>query len=178
MKISTVVLLLALVALQGCDWIRDLGKVNFDTDLVVNVPINSDMKKSVATDESVADYNFFGSAVLSLAENEDIEPYMEKLREINLQSLEVTIIGLLPTQTIITMSLSVSGVGTLCTQTNITSINNTFTPEIDANLLEEAGQKLVDDGLVTVTISGTATGPVANTVTLVFKSKVTAGALD
>lgn len=178
MKIKAVILLAILVTLGGCDWIRNLGEVDFDTDLVVNVPINSDSRKSAVAEVSVEDYNFQGSAVLSLSENEEIEPYMEKLREIDLKSLEVTVIGLLPTQTLITVSLSVTGVGTLCTVNNITSLNSTFTPEVNSDLLEQAGQKLLDEGSVTVTVSGSATGPVANTVSLKFDTRVTAGALD
>ena len=50
--------------------------------------------------------------------------------------------------------------------------------ELICDLLEQAGQTLLDEGSVTVTVSGSATGPVANTVSLKFDTRVTAGALD
>ena len=178
MKIKSVILLAILVTFGGCDWIRSLGEVELDTDLTVNVPVTSVGKKSAETVSALQDVSFTGSAVLSLDENDDISPYLEKLREINLQTVTVTINGLVPGQTITNVSLSVTGVGTICTQTNITSANSTFNPQIDAAKLQQAGEKLKDDLSITITVSGTSTSPIANIVNIIFGARVTAGALD
>ena len=85
-----------------------------------------------------APLEFSSSADLMLEDNTDIEPYLSKIREIDLKSLEVTVSGLTTGQEIYTMSLSVEGIGTICTQTNITSTANTFTPEVSATLLDQA----------------------------------------
>jgi hypothetical protein len=178
MKIKTAILLAILVALGGCDWIRDLSKVELETDLIVNVPLTSVGKKSAETGNTVQDVSFTGSAVLSLDENEDISPYLEKLREIDLQTVTVTINGLTSFQTITTVSLSVPGVGTICTHANITSTTGAFNPQIDAAKLKKAGEKLMDELSITVTVSGTSTTPITNIANIIFGAKVTAGALD
>lgn len=178
MKIKAVIMLAILVALGGCDWIKDLSKVELETDIIVNVPVTSVGKKSAEAVAAAEDVSFTGSAVLSLDENDDISPYLEKLREIDLQTVTVTINGLVPGQTITGVSLSVTGVGTICTQANITSANSTFTPQIDEAKLQQAGQKLKDDLSITVVVSGTSTTPIANIVNIIFGARVTAGALD
>lgn len=178
MKIKAVVLLAILVTLGGCDWIRSLSEVELETDLFVNVPIATVGQKSAETGSAVQDVSFTGSAVLSLDENDDISPYLEKLRAIDLQTVTVTINGLAPGQTITSVSLSVPVVGTICTHTNITSTTGAFTPQIDAAKLQKAGEKLMDELSITVTVSGTSNIPIANIANIIFGAKVTAGALD
>ncbi|MGE5348268.1 MAG: hypothetical protein ACM3NP_03210 [Actinomycetota bacterium] len=178
MKIKAVILLAILVTLGGCEWIRNLGNVDFETDLVLNVLVSSDMKKGANAGTEIADYSFTGSEVLSLEENEDIEPYIKKLKEIDLQDVKVTFSGLLSGQTITTIALSVSGVGIICTHSNITSTTGTFTPAIDEDMLLKAGKKLLKDGSITVVVSGTSSVIIENLVNIVFGAKVTAGALS
>jgi len=178
MKIKAVILIAILVTLGGCDWIRSLGEVELETDLMVNVPVASVGKKSAETGTAMQEVSFTGSALLSLEENDDISPYLEKLREIDLKTVTVTINGLGPGQTISSISLSVNGVGTICTHANITSATGPFVPQIDAAKLQDAGDKLIDDLSITITVSGTATTPIANIVNIIFDAKVTAGALD
>ncbi len=178
MKIKAVILLAILVTLGGCEWIRNLGNVDFETDLVLNVLVSSDMKKGANTATEIADFSFTGSEVLSLEENEDIEPYIKKLKEIDLQDVKVTFSGLLSGQTITTIALSVSGVGIICTHSNITSTTGTFTPAIDEDMLLKAGKKLLKDGSITVVVSGTSSVIIENLVNIVFGAKVTAGALS
>ncbi len=178
MKIKTVILLAILVTLGGCEWIKNLGNVDFDTDLVLNVLVTSDLKKGSETGAETADFNFTGSAILSLEENEDIEPYIKKLKEIDIEDVKVTFSGLLSGQTINTIALSVTGVGIICTHSNITSATGTFTPSIDEDMLLKAGKKLLNDESITVVVSGTSSVIIENLVTIVFGAKVTAGALS
>jgi hypothetical protein len=178
MKIKAVILLAILVTLGGCDWIRSLGEVELDTDLTVNVPVASVGKKSAETGAAIQDVSFTGSAMLYLDDNDDISPYLEKLRKIDLQTVTVTINGLGSGQTISSITLSVNGIGTIATHANITSTTGAFVPQIDAAKLQDAGEKLVDDLSITVTVSGTSTTPIANIVNIIFGAKVTAGALD
>lgn len=178
MKIKAVILLAILVTLGGCEWLKNLGNVDFETDLVLNVLVSSDMKKGANAATEIADFSFTGSEVLSLEENEDIEPYIKKLKEIDLQDVKVTFSGLLSGQTITTIALSVSGVGIICTHSNITSTTGTFTPAIDEDMLLKAGKKLLKDGSITVVVSGTSSVIIENLVNIVFGAKVTAGALS
>ncbi|MBN2864366.1 MAG: hypothetical protein JXN62_14450 [Bacteroidales bacterium] len=169
MKTKIALFLSVIILTGGCDWIKDLAEVDIPTDLVLDIPVTVSGEKSA---------NFSVSKDLKLADNEDIEPYLEKLRKIDLKSLQVTVIGLTLVQTINTMSLDVAGIGTLFTQTNITSTNNTFTPQVDGAKLTQAGEKLKNDRKLTLTISGTVSGPMAYNVHLVFAAEVKAGALD
>lgn len=170
-KTMTMLLLVTAIFLTGCDWIKDLGEVDFSTDLTVNIPVT-------VQNDNKAGLNFSASSELRLADNGDVEPYLEKLRKIDLSSVLVTVTGLIPGQTIYSLSLDATGVGTLFTQNNITSSSNSFTPQVDTEKLKQAGEKLKNDRKLVLTVSGTASGPMAFNIGLVFKSKITAGALD
>lgn len=170
-KTMTLLLFAAAIALTGCDWIKNLGEVDFSTDLTVNVPVTVSSGSKTAL-------NYSASNDLMLADNEDVEPYLDKLRKIDLKSVVITITGLVPGQTINTLSLDVTGVGTLFTQNNITSTSNSFTPTVDAAKLNQAGEKLKNDREITLTVSGTASGPMAFNAAVLFDATVTAGALD
>ncbi len=170
-KMMTLLLLATTIVFTGCDWIKDLGEVDFSTDLVVTIPV------TVQNDKK-ASLNFSASGELKLADNEDIEPYLKKLRKIDLNSVLVTVTGLTSGQTINTLSLDAIDVGTLFTQNNITSSNNSFTPQVNANILQQAGEKLKSDRKLVLTVSGTVSGPMVFNVGLVFESNITAGALD
>ncbi len=170
-KTMTMLLLATAILLTGCDWIKDLGEVDFDTDLAVTIPV------TVQNDNKTG-LNFSASKELRLADNEDVEPYLEKLRKIDLKSVLVTVTGLTSGQTIYSLSLDATGVGTLFTQNNITSSSNSFTPQVDTEKLKQAGEKLKNDRKLVLTVSGTSSGPMVFNIGLVFKSKITAGALD
>jgi len=179
MKTKIALLLFITLMFGGCQWIKDQAEVDFSTDLTLNVPVTvSDNNKSTELQAELTALNFSESKDLKLADNEDIEPYLDKLRKIDMKSLAVTVTGLTSGQTINTMSLDATGVGTLCTQTNITSTNNTFTPQVDAAKLTQAGEKLKNDRVLTLTLTGNVSGPMVFNVGLVFAADVTAGALD
>ena len=170
-KTMTLLLFATAIALTGCDWIKSLGEVDFSTDLTVNIPVT-------VSSGSKATLNYTASSELKLADNEDVEPYLDKLRKIDLNSVVITITGLVPGQTINTLSLDVTGGGTLFTQNNITSIGNSFTPQVDAAKLNQAGEKLKNERKITLTVSGTASGPMVFNAGVLFDAKITAGALD
>ncbi len=103
--------------------------------------------------------------------------YLSKIKDINLNSLLVTVSGLTGNQTINSISLDVAGVGNIFTQTNITMTNNSFTPVIPAGKLEQAGTKLNNDKKITLTVSGTTSEAMTFTVSLSFDSEVIATVL-
>lgn len=178
MKAKMTLLLLSVLLLTGCDWFKSLDDVTFSTDLTMNIPVVVTGEKSINLIKGEIAVAFSSSEVLDLADNADIEPYLDKIKEIDLKSLVVTVTGLNAGQTINTISLSVTGVGTICTQTNISSTNNSFTPVIAEGLLNQAATKLKNDKKITVTVSGDVSGPMAFSVGLVFDTDITANALD
>jgi len=178
MKTKITLFLVIALLFTGCDWFKDLDDVTIDTDLTLDIPVVVAGVKSasVITDESGV--NFSASQDLNLEDNQDIEPYLQKIKKIDLKSLVVTVRGLQAGQTINTISLAVTGVGTICTHTNITSTTNEFTPMIVENMLDQAAAKLKSDKKITVTVSGNASEPMTFTVGLNFAASITANALD
>lgn len=178
MKTKITLILVIALLFTGCDWFKDLDDVTIDTDLTLDIPVVVAGVKSasVITDESGV--NFSASQDLNLEDNQDIEPYLQKIKKIDLKSLVVTVTGLQAGQTINTISLAVTGVGTICTQTNITSTTNEFTPVIVENMLDQAAAKLKSDKKITITVSGNASEPMTFTVGLTFDTSITANALD
>jgi hypothetical protein len=174
-KIMTLLVASALL-MTGCSLIKDAAEVTITTDLTTVIPVVVTGTKSV--NAQTVGVGFSQSQDLELADNTEIEPYLEKIREINLKSLVVTVNGLASGQTINTISLDVTGVGTICTQTNITSTANTFTPVITSAILGQVGAKLKSDNKITITVHGDVSGPMTFAVSLVFDSDIVAGALD
>ncbi len=176
MKTKTTLILLTFLLLTGCDWFKDLGEVTISTNLMLDIPVVATHGKSA--DIKIDVVPFSASMDLELADNTDIEPYLAKIREIDLKSLTVTFNGLTGSQEINDITLAVTGVGDICTLTDITTTNNSFTPVIEEDLLIQAGEKLKDDEKITVTLSGSTNGQFAFTVSLNFDTDIVAGALD
>ncbi len=174
------ILLLALVAVfSGCDKIKDATTVEIDTSLKADIPVvvTAPARKSSEESEAVNAVTFTKIQDLSLSSNADIEPYLSKIKSIDLNSLLVTITGLSAGQTINSVALDVTGVGNIFTQTNISMTNNTFTPVITAATLANVATKLTNDKKITLTVSGNASGPMTFTVSLNFDATIIAGAL-
>lgn len=179
MKTKLIFSLTLILALAGCDLIKNASTVDISTELTAIVPIQvvSPGKKSVDQTGAVNAISFTKSQDLTLASNADIEPYLAKIKEINLNSLLVTVNGLTSGQTISSISLDVTGVGNIFTQTNITMSSNTFTPVISAMTLDNVAAKLTSDKKITLTLSGSASGPMSVTVSLNFNTTVVAKVL-
>jgi len=178
MKTKIALFFASILLVAGCDKIKDLADVSFSTDLSMSIPVVVAPAKSASILPESAGVSFSATQDLSLGDNEDVEPYLSKIKSIDLKSLVVTVTGLSEGQTINTISLAVTGVGTICTQTGITSVNNSFTPVINETMLSEAEAKFKSDKKITVTVSGEASGPMTFTVGLVFDADIKAGALD
>jgi hypothetical protein len=165
--------LLALIALfAGCDKIKDEATVPISTKLKADIPVvvTSGAKSAVEINALA----FTKTYDLKLADNTDIAPYLSKIKEINLNSLVVTVTGLTAGQTINSVSLEVTGVGNIFTQTNITMSNNSFTPVIASGTLTSVAAKLTSDKKITLVVTGNASGPMSFTVTLNFDTKIIA----
>ena len=174
MKPRLTLLLASLLFLGGCE---NAGEITISTDLSTEIYVAAIPRKSSDLATVADGFSFTKSQDLLLADNSDIEPYLDKIREIDLKSLTV-FVYVYEGITINSISLDVQGVGTLCTKTNITSLNNSFTPEVDVSKLEAAAAKLKADRKITITVSGDVSVPNSFTVEVVFDTDVTAGVLD
>jgi hypothetical protein len=178
MKTKITLVLAAVMLLTGCDLFKDAAEITINTNLTADIPVIVAVGKSADLISEANAVNFSGTAMLSLADNPDIENYLEKIREIDLKSVVITVNGLSAGQTINTVTVAVSGSGDLGTQTNITSTSNSFTPAVNATVYSNAEKALLADQEITITATGTASGPMTFTVRCNFTTAVVAGALD
>ncbi len=177
MKTRLILSLTLIIALTGCELIKDKATVPISTQLKADVPlviVTPGAVKSGNQTEAENAIVFNKSQTLSLSDNTDIKPYLDKVKEIDLNSLVVTVTGLSADQTINSVALDVTGVGNVFTQTNITSTNNSFTPAIATGVLGQVSTKLLNEQMVTLTLSGNASGPMNITVSLNFGVDVVA----
>ncbi len=178
MKTKMFYFLVLIALLSGCDLIKDATTVNITTDLKTDIPVVvSAATKSIDQTGGVNALDFTKSQDLTLANNADIEPYLSKIKELDLNSLVVTITGLSAGQTINSILLDVAGVGNIFTQTSITMTNNSFTPVIAAGKLDQVAAKLSSDKKITLTVLGNVSGPMIFTVSLNFDAAVVANVL-
>lgn len=166
MKSKLFLLLVPFMVLAGCDKVKDATAITVDTTLKNNIPV------TVAGTKSTAAVSFSKSQDLSLSDNTDLSKYLSKIDQIDLSNLVITVTGLTAGQTINAITLDVTGVGTVCTQTNITSTNNSFTPNVSATIFSQLSTKLKADKKLTFTVSGNASGPMTFTVGCNMTAKV------
>ena len=177
MKTKMFFLLAFLPFFGACGLLEDAAEVTISTELKADIPVVIVAPGMKSADQTAA-IDFSKSQDLSLSSNDDIEPYLDKIKDVNLNSLVVTVTGLSAGQTINSVALDVAGVGNIFTQTNITMTNNSFTPAITATTLDQVGAKLMSDRKITLTISGNASGPMTFTVGLNFDADIVANALE
>jgi hypothetical protein len=171
MKTRLITLSLLVVFFTGCDLLKKATTVEIDTTFDSDIPL------VVVGTKSTQAVSFSKSQVLSLSSNADIEPYLNLIEDIDLNSVTLTVSGLTGAQTINSLALDVTGVGNIFTQTGITATNNTFTPDVSAAVLGQVAAKLVSDKSITLVISGNASGSLTVTVSLSFDATVFASPL-
>lgn len=178
MKTKLLALFILLVAITGCDKIKEEATVSVSTQLTSSIPVVvTGTSGSLKSTEKTA-IVFSKSQELSLSGNTDLSKYINKLKEIDLRSLVVTVNGLTAGQEIQSIALDVTGVGNIFTQSNITMANNSFTPTIAAGKLAQVATKLLADKKITLTVAGSVSGPMSFTVGLNFDTRVIAYILD
>ncbi len=164
------------ISIAGCDKIKDAATISINTQLKADIPVlvTAAMVKSSDLITPGAPIIFNKTQELKIEDNVDLAPYLAKIKEIDLTSLVVTVSGLTTGQTINSVSVDITGIGTLFTQTNITMTNNTFTPVIQSGMLDMISAKLLAEKKITITVSGSASGPLSIVVGLNMNAKVVA----
>ena len=170
MKSKFFIYLVPFVALAGCDKIKDATAITVNTELQSNIQVT--VTSPAKSADGAKSLSFSKTQDLSLADNADLESYLEKINEIDLSNLVITITGLTTGQSISSISLAVAGVGTAFTQTNITMANNSFTPSVSSTFLGQMASKLTADKKLTFTISGSASEEMTFVVSCNMDAKV------
>jgi len=174
MKNRSLYFLILLVAISGCNKIKDATTLTINTQLKTNIPVvvSGVGMKSADLLASVNSIAFNKSQDLVLGDNVDLASYTARIKQMDLTSVVVTVTGLSTDQTINSVTLNVSGVGDVVTQTNITSTNNSFTPVVTTAMLNAISAKLTADRKITITVSGTASGVMTFSVGINIDSRV------
>lgn len=170
-------LLFLLVFILSCDKIDDANTVDFDTSISMEIPISVIDPNAMAL-KSIADYSFSQSSTASLVQNYEIADYLDKIKSIEVENLEIIFYGLEPGTEIKTISLSVQGVGVIATITNITSSNTVHSPAVDNSKLKQIASQLTNNWMITATVSGTTNfAPMWFTINMEYDIHVEAEAL-
>jgi hypothetical protein len=156
----------ALLLITGCEKIKDATTIKVDTSFDVDFPVTA---AEVKTTQAGA---FNVTESITLADNPDLESYLSKIDDITLSNLEITVNGLTEGQVINSVSLDAAGLGNVLTLTNISSANNTFHPEVSSTLLNQMGDKLRDEGSLTLTVSGSTSGAMTFVISCTMDAKV------
>ncbi len=176
-----IVLFTLIFTLFSCDKIKELATISISTKFETDFPISinaSTFTKSESIPLASTLENFSITEEIKIEENFDLEPYLKKIKEIDLNSVVITITGLTAGQTIQTVSLSVAGVGNIITLNNITMTNNSFTPVVSKTLLDQVSNKLLNEKKISVTVQGVGTAPLTGTIKLSIDAKVVAYILN
>jgi hypothetical protein len=176
-----IIVFFLLLSLAGCDKLRELATLTITTRLETEIPIVV-TEFGVTLPGSLNAINvpvqFSVTEVLKIEENFDLEPYIKKIKDIDLEKLEVTVLGLTQEQSINSVSLDILGIGNIVTITNITMTNNKYTPDIPDELFDRVASKLLTDKQVTVTVSGNTSSPISITLEVGIDAKVVAYILN
>jgi hypothetical protein len=177
MKIKSILYLALIFSFFGCEQIKEAATISISTKFSTDFPVLITAQNSSSTSSMVvseASIIFSETREINLQNNFDVEPYLQKIKTINLSEVVVTVTGLTQGQTINTVTLSVAGIGNIITKTNIDMINNTFTPDIPNALLDQVAAKFKSERKISCTVSGTASGPMAFNVGLDIDARVIA----
>ena len=168
MKIKMTGFIAPLLLLAACGLIKDAAEVTISAQLMTNMQITVSGSKSAEFTAVTNALEFSQSQVLYLKDNTDLEPYLDKIREVEIKSVLVDIYGLNEGQVVSTLSLDVEGVGTIGTITNVTAMNVAYSPVINQDNLTKAGNKLKNDKKITLVVHGLASGPMSFNINMLF----------
>lgn len=178
MKTKMTFLLATLLLLAGCGLLKDAAEVTITAQLSSLMQVTVTGEKSAELTSGINALPFSKEQVLRLRDNTELEPYLEKIREVDIQSVLVDIYGLTEGQVVSPLSLDVKGVGTIATITEVTSMNIAYAPEINQENLVLAGKALKKDKMITLVVHGEANKPLSFNINMMFPVEVVAGALD
>lgn len=147
--------------LFSCNAIKEAITVPINTTLSVDVPLPVTGTKSGSLNYKAGTVNYFtANKVLQVADNVDMNAYINKIKSVDLTKVAINIVTLTDPDEILTLDVSVSGAtGPVFSQTNITATaNNPFSPVITSAIqaqLDQVEAKIIADRQLTITVSGT-----------------------
>lgn len=174
MKSRILLAILIMIVLVSCD---ELLSLTIDTELTMDLPISVTESTALLKSGSTSSYTFSKSDTIYLNDDDDVADHIEKIKSVSVKDVDVSIFNLSEGEVIETLEVIIPGVGTLLTINNITE-SGVITPTIEQEVLENAGQKILDDLQLSATVNGTSNyAPMQFNVELAFILAVKAGIL-
>lgn len=177
MKQFYLLLFLLPIFVVSCDKIKDANTIDLNTSIEMVMGVNVENPSAVLV-KSAADFAFSESATASLYDSPEIVDYLDKIKTIEVENIEVEFMWLDPNVIINTITLSVSGVGDIVTLTDVSAANAIHNPTISSSVLNQVAAKLENEWSITATVAGTTnTAPVWFEMYVTYDLKVEAEAL-
>ncbi len=168
-------LLLALIILGSCDRITTNFDTNLTTTILADVQLPADVKSTL---KDLTTYPFSASEKLDVRDNSKVNDYIDRLKEINVQSITATFTGIPTGETINELNISIQSVALDLTLDNLEN-GLSVTLDVSPNLLNAISNELTDKHEITINISGESTyAPMTLSTLMDFQVSVTAKVLD
>lgn len=164
-----------IMLLSACDQLKNLADVTFDADFAADIPL---VTPAVANGEIGADeYPLGGSYTLKADDNEEVAEYIDLLKEISLTGYTMKPIGLSVDAVLSSLKIMINDV-VLFEGTNIMSTSVYDESDVSQAAIDEFTKSMLDDKMVTFTVTGSSNQPVFVTISQLFETEITANPLD
>ena len=171
MKTSLVFFISALIMFYSCE--EDALTQSFETNVqkTITVDVEDDGLKSTLYPFEVID-------TLDLNDYEEIEEYIESIRDISIDSVKCKLNGIPANEVITELNISILETGMSVQLSNLAENNNEIELEIDNAIIDAVGSFLYNNQFLIIKIDGKSTSaPMQLNVSLDFKTKIKASLL-
>lgn len=173
MKIKLVLVAVAILGMIACD---DLATVNIDTTVSKDVTV--DVEAPSVKNEGLNAYSFYKADTIDISENEDLEEYLDNIKELDIYSATCSLNGIPQGEEISELTISAVDAGLSVTLNNITENNRSINLDVSGSVLKALGEQLLTYEKMLISVSGFSSyAPMTLTVSLDFETTVKAGAL-
>ena len=144
--------IMGVLILSGCESIT----TDFDTNLKATILADIITPAEKSSLKGVTTYPFSSTKVLDIKENSKITEYIDRLKEINVKSVNCTFSGIPEGETITEMNISVQSVALDVSLENLVN-GMSVTLDVSPNILNALSLELTDNQQITIMVSGKST---------------------
>lgn len=149
-------IMLFLVVLPSCKKIKEATSIDFETTMSAEIPVEvQDSTTSETTKSTLSGYSFSQSLTKSMEDNDKVNSYLDHLKSIAINDVDITFRDLQADQVIESIDISIEGVGLIAHIENVTPDNLFHQPEINRSLLIKTANILNNEKQITLSVLGT-----------------------
>lgn len=142
--------------LLSCEKVKEATTIDFETTMSVEIPVEVvDPGISAIVKSAQVSYSFSQSLTESLEDNDNINNYLDHLKSIAINDVDIAFSGLQADQIIENIDISVEGVGVIASIENVSPTNLLHQPEINSSVLIQIANILNNEKEITIVVSGT-----------------------